>query len=337
MPANLTPEYKAAEAAFRKARDPRDQLDCLKDMLRTIPKHKGTENMRADLKKRIKELTTALAGASATGGARSGPATVIRPEGAAQIAIIGPPNSGKSTLHVALTGSHSTVGDYPFTTQYPQPGMLDYEDVQIQLVDLPPISAEHPVPWIANALQTADGCLLVIDLPHAGCVAEVVALHDLLAERRIHLVPHWPMGAGPSPVNDPFATVLPTLVVANKSDQLDDPGAELGVFAELTGYEYDGVAISARTGGGLEQVGRALWQRLDVVRVYTKIPGQKADFGRPFTVHAGDTVQDVATLVHKDIAKSLRFARIWSGNEFDGRQVGPEHVVTDGEVVELHV
>ena len=105
MPANLSPEYKAAEAAFRKARDPRERLECLHEMLRTIPKHKGTEHLQADIKARIKTLAEEFEGGRKGGGSHSGPALVIRPEGAAQVALIGPPNSGKSSLHARLTAS----------------------------------------------------------------------------------------------------------------------------------------------------------------------------------------------------------------------------------------
>jgi len=335
MPANTTPEYKKAEAAFRRARDPHDQLDCLREMLRAIPKHKGTESMRADIKTRIKELTDAVTGPKA-GGVRSGPPTAVRREGAAQIALLGPPNTGKSSLHVRLTGSHATVGDYPFTTQFPLPGMLPYQDITIQLVDLPPVSAEHPVPWIANALQPADGCLLVVDLAHPGCMAEVLTLVDILAARRVHLTPTWPDTLGEYSVDDPFATVLPTLLVANKSETIEEVAAELKVFEELTDLWFPMLAVSTRTGMGLDALAGQLFERLRIARVYTKIPGQDPDMTRPFTVAAGATVRDVAELVHKDIAASLRFAKIWGGGDFDGQQVGPEYLVTDGEVVELH-
>jgi ribosome-interacting GTPase 1 len=336
MPANTTPEYKAAEAAFRRARDPRDQLDCLREMLRTIPKHKGTEAMRADIKTRIKELTEALTGPKA-GGARSGPPTVIRPEGAAQIALVGPPNTGKSALHDKLTGSHSQVGDYPFTTQFPVPGMLMHDDVAIQVVDLPPITPEHPVPWIANALQTADGCLLVVDLAHPGCMEEVVELHQLLEERRVHLTPLWPVDNDhPRPVDDAFATVVPTVLVANKADLIADIVTEMRVFEELTRLAYPMLAVSADTGDGLDRLGAWLFSALEIVRIYTKIPGEPADMTRPFTLRRGATVHDVAVLVHKDIAAGLRFARIWGPSGFDGAHAGPDHVVADGDVVELH-
>jgi len=337
MPANTTPEYKAAEAAFRRARDPRDQLDHLREMLRTIPKHKGTEAMRADIKTRIKELTEARAGPRAT-GARSGPPSVIRPEGAAQIALIGPPNSGKSALHARLTGSHSQVGDYPFTTQHPVPGMLAHQDITIQLVDLPPIAWAHPVPWVANALQTADGCLLVVDLSAPDCTEAVIELHGILEERRVHLTPMWPVDdPGPPRVDDAFGAVVPTALVANKADLVSDVMTELRVFEELTRLAYPMLAVSALTGDGVDRIGSWLFATLKIVRVYTKVPGEPPDMTRPFTVRPGATVHDVARLVHKDVAAKLRFARIWGRSGFDGTHVGAEHVVVDGDVVELHL
>src|SRR5512137_2699441 len=138
MPANLSPEYKAAEAAFRATREPRERLDWLREMLRTIPKHKGTEHLQADIKARIKDLGEQVEGGRKAGG-HGGPALVIRPEGAAQIALVGPPNSGKSALHARLTGSGAVDAPYPFTTQFPEPGMLAYEDIHLQLVDLPAV------------------------------------------------------------------------------------------------------------------------------------------------------------------------------------------------------
>src|SRR4029453_6493053 len=160
MPANLTPQYRAAEAAFRKARDPSERLASLREMLSVIPKHKGTDHLSGDIKRRIKELSEELEGHK-KGGARGRPAIVTRPEGAAQIALLGPPNSGKSSLHVRLTASNAHVGPYPFTTQYPEPGMMPYEDIHFQLVDLPAIAPEHPVSWLPSTLQTGGALLLL--------------------------------------------------------------------------------------------------------------------------------------------------------------------------------
>jgi ribosome-interacting GTPase 1 len=343
MPANLSPEYKAAQEAFRKAREPEDRLACLREMLRTIPKHKGTEHIQADLKTRIKELTEELTGPR-KGAARGGPAHSVRPEGAGQVALLGPPNSGKSALHARLTGSHAVVGAYPFATQAPLPGMLPVEDVQLQLVDLPSIAESFVEPWLGNALQQADAALLVVDLLDPDCVGEVAVLRDKLAEKRVRLVdPAVPEPAAPAGVVlsddeglDPFRVDLKTLLVVNKSDQLDDAAAELAVFRELTGIGYPSFVTSAQTGAGLDAIGPALLRLLGVVRVYTKVPGHPPELARPFTLRGAASVRDVAQLVHRGRAAELKFARLWGSAEFDGQQVSPEHAVRDRDVVELH-
>jgi len=180
MPANLSPEYKAAEAAYRKAREPRERLEYLREMLRTIPKHKGTERLQADIKARIKELGDEI-DVGRRGGGHGGPALVVHPEGAAQVALIGPPNAGKSLLHARLTASGAQDAPYPFTTQFPLPGMMPYEDIRFQLVDLPAVAAEHPVPWLQATLQSADAALLVVDLGEPACVDQLADVHATLA------------------------------------------------------------------------------------------------------------------------------------------------------------
>lgn len=359
MPINPSPEYKDAEAAYRRARDSTERLRCLKEMLRTIPKHKGTERVQADLKTRIKSLTEELTGPR-KGGARTGPLQAVRPEGAAQVALVGPPNSGKSSLLARLTGAHSEAAPYPFTTKAPVPGMLPYEDVHLQLVDLPPISADFLEPWYANALQTADAAMLVVDLADPECVDHVPAIRRLLDERRVTLTERWPadpapagetaprprpgtdVDAGAEPgdaeeeMEDPFRLLLPTVLVANKSDLDPDP-EEVEVLEELTGVKYPALSVSAETGAGLEDIAPMLFRGLEIVRVYTKAPGREPDRDRPYTLRRGATVLDVARLVHRDLAESLKFARMWGSGAFDGQQVGGEHVVADRDVVELHV
>lgn len=344
MPTNVTPEYKKAEEAYRKAREPKERLECLRQMLSTIPKHKGTEHLQADIKSRIKDLTEDLAGPK-KGGKRSGPALVIRPEGAAQVALLGPPNGGKSALHQRLTGSRAQSGPGPFITQFPEPGMLACDDIAFQLLDLPSMSPEHSPPWIASALQTSDAAVLVVDLSDPACVEQVQFLLDTLSARKISLVARWPGPAGDvdasgrdepaDAVGDPFRVVLPTLLLANKCDLAPDP-EEVAVLEELLGVQFPTLRVSARTGQGLGELAPWLFSALAIVRVYTKAPGKDAERDKPFTVRRGDTVLDVARLVHKDIAETFRFARIWGSGVFDGQQVGAEHQVADGDVVELH-
>jgi ribosome-interacting GTPase 1 len=339
MPTNVTPEYKKAEEAYRKAREPRERLDCLREMLRTIPKHKGTDHLQADIKTRIKQLTEELAGPK-KGGRRSGPAYVIRPEGAAQLCLLGPPNSGKSSLHARLTGSHSEAGPYPYTTHLSVPGMLPHEDIHFQLIDLPPVSADFMESWLVNALQPADGALLVVDVSDPECLEQVPMVLQRLAEKKVFLTPAWPGLEAPSetrPDNDDvFRLDLPTVLIANKSDLDPDP-EEVEVLEELLGLRFPALTMSAKTGAGLDALGDFLFRALEVIRVYTKTPGKAADKDKPFTVRRGDTILDVARLVHKEVARDLKFARMWGAEVFDGQQVGPEHLVNDGDLVELHL
>ncbi len=341
MPANLSPEYKDAEAAFRQARDAKERLECLRQMLRAIPKHKGTEHLQADIKTRIKHLTDEVATAKKSG--RTGPVHVIRAEGAAQVALIGPPNAGKSSLHHRLTGSQAEVGPYPFTTQEPRPGMLAFHDIHFQLIDLPPICMEHPLPWIAKALQPSDGCLLVVDLQQADCLDQAEAIRTSLAAKRVILGPEWPsdvsatsLGDEAGEIRDPFTRDLPTLLVATHADELSRPLEELSVFRELLGISYPAMSVSSTTGEGLEAIGPWLFEHLAIVRVYTKAPGRPPDSARPFTVRRGDRVQDVAALVHRDLGDAIKFARIWGEGHFDGQQVGREEPVRDGDILEFH-
>ena len=351
MPANLSPEYKRAEQAFRLAREPRERLDCLKDMLRTIPRHKGTEHLQADIKSRIRELTDEI------GGTHAGPAHrhhthAVRHEGAAQICLIGPPNSGKSTLHAALTGSKAAIGAFPGTTREPLPGMLHFEDISFQIVDLPPISRGRLEPWMSGLLQTADAAWLVVDLADPECAEHVLAVCAELAERKITLTDRWRgchgdrepgastgtpgrSGCRTEDASDSLTAELPTLLVANKSDL--DPGAdEVSVLEELAGVRFPAFAVSAKSGQSIERLAPFVFSGLGILRVYTKPPGQPPDRTRPFIVRRGNTVADVARLVHQDVARSLKFARLWGSGAFDGQQVGPDHAVADGDVVELH-
>ena len=341
MPANLSPEYKAAEAAYRKAREPRERLDGLREMLRTIPKHKGTERLQADIKARIKELSDEI-DTVRRGGGHGGPALVIHPEGAAQIALIGPPNVGKSLLHARLTGSGAHDAPYPFTTQFPLPGMIPFEDIHIQLVDLPAIASEHPLAWMPATLQSADAALLVVDLAEASCVEQIEDVHAVLRSKQVTLTERWGApstapDAETTSEGDPFALALPTLLLANKSDRIADADAELEALREVSGMRYPALAVSALSGHGLAEIGAALFHQLGIVRVYTKTPGHAADKTRPFTLRRGQTVRDVARQVHKDLERTLRYARVWGHSGFEGQQVGAEHVLADRDVVELHV
>ena len=253
------------------------------------------------------------------------------------------PNSGKSLLHARLTGSSAKSGPYPHTTQYPEPGMLRWEDVHFQLVDLPAVSSAHPLPWLGSTLQSADACLLVLDLSDPDCLEQVAAVQADLNQRKVSLVTSWPCDAaapGGDAVDegDLFALRLPTLLVANKADLLANAATDLAALGELEEPHFPTLLVSAETGQGLGDLGPWLWQALGLVRIYTKTPGKPALHDRPFTLRRGEqTVGGVAKLVHREMAKSLKYARVWGRSVVaEGQHVGRDHMLADRDVVELH-
>ena len=182
MPANVTPEYRNAEQDYRRASNHQEKIAALERMLATVPKHKGTEKLQADIKHRLSQERTET---HRKGAPHSAPFYLVEKEGAAQVALVGPPNSGKSQLTAALTHARPEVAAYPFTTRMPIPGMMFFEDVQIQLVDLPPFSREFTEPWLPQVIRGANASMLVADLSDADVLDEIEFIETLFAERRL--------------------------------------------------------------------------------------------------------------------------------------------------------
>lgn len=323
MPANLTPQYKAAEAAWRQAKSLEEKRQALEAMLATIPKHKGTEKLQADIKRRLARLRQE----EEARAPKHGPLFRVEPEGAAQVVLLGPPNSGKSALLAALTRAEPAVADFPFTTTRPQPGMMPFEDVKIQLVDLPPITASHMDPWLPNLVRGAEAAVLVVDPTSPEVPEDVEVVRHRLAEVRIPLVGNLPEDA------DPRDSPLPTLMALTKVDRAREE--DLRVLEELYGTTYPVVRLSPVTHLGLELFKVTLWRGLDLLRVYTKPPGKPVDRTAPFVLPVGSTVLDLAERIHGDVAEKLAFARVWGG-KVEGQKVSRDFQLRDRDVVELH-
>ncbi len=327
MPANLTPEYLDAEKRFKAAQTTDEKLDALEEMLATIPKHKGTEKMQADIKRRIAKVRGELQHKG--GPARGAAVSHIEKQGAGQVVLIGAPNTGKSLLVRKLTHATPEVADYPFTTRLPCPGMMPFEDIQIQLVDLPPVHPESSESWVPQVIRYADAALLVVDLAAPDLLDEIETTVGQLETSRIFLRDQrlFDQPAG--------SIALPTLLVANKRDI---PGAaeNASVLEELYRARFPMISVSAESGDGLEELKRAIFTRLDIVRVYTKAPGKKADYTAPYVLKRGSTVVALAERVHHDLAQSLRYARVWGHGKFEGQMVQRDYVLVDRDVIELH-
>lgn len=327
MPANLTPQYLEAERVFKAAKEPDAKLAALDDMIRLLPKHKGTDRMLAGLRRKRSELVDECEKAKVKG--RRGPSFRIPPEGGGQAALVGAPNAGKSSLLRALTKATPEVGDFPFTTREPVPGMMAYEDIAFQLIDTPPITADFMFPWMVEICRNADAALFVADLSTDDALEHAAVVRARLAEKKVELVPQAPRESG-APVKR-----LRTLLVGNKADAAEALD-RFDVLAELLGEDYRRIAVSALTGQGLPELRALLFDFMEVIRVYSKMPGKKPDMDAPFVLPRDSTVMDLARKVHRDIAERLKSARLWGDGVFEGQTVKRDHVLHDGDVVELH-
>lgn len=329
MAVNLPPHYHDADARYKKAKTPEEKLAALREMWVLLPKHKASEKVQAELKTKISELTDEIEQAK-LGPKKAAPGTFKVPkQGAGQVVFLGPPNAGKSRLLTRLTKATPAVAPYPFTTREPVPGMMEYEDVRVQLVDLPPVTADHYEHFVTDITRAADAALLFLDLADDDGPAATLAGVDRLKSARRELVRERPAE------DDPTTYALPTLLVANKGDD-EAADIRLELARETLADRFPLFVVSAEQGTGLDELRKAIYERLGVIRIYTKQPGKPADMTSPFTVPAGSTVAELAGKVHKDLEETVKSARVWGSAAFDGQTVGRDHVLRDKDVVELH-
>jgi hypothetical protein len=326
MPANLTPQYLKAEQWYKTATTNEEKTLALEEMLRVIPKHKGTEHLQADLKRKLSQIRDA-----ATQQKKAGKHVDIfhvPRGGAGQVVLLGTPNCGKSSIVAALTNAKVHVADFPFATSAPVPGMVTFEDVHIQLVDMPPITADYAAPGQVGTYRNCDIIAIVIDLC-ADVEEQWLICTDFLESRSLLI-------GGGTPARDDQGNALgkKAFCICTKAD-IAPPGA-LEKLKSLWPRSFEFVEVSTQTGAGFAELPAKLWGLLGLIRVYAKPPGKPADMTDPFTLPAGSTVMDLATLIHRQLADKLKSARIWGTGVYDGQHVQRTHVLNDKDVVELH-
>ncbi len=328
MPANLTPQYLEAEARFKQAKTTSEKIEALEVMMAVIPKHKGTERLRGELKSRMAKLKAELQKKPAIG--KSEFIYNVKREGAGQVVLMGLPNSGKSSFLSRITHANSEVGDYPFTTQKPVPGMMTFENIQIQLVDTPPVQLDHVEPGFSNLVRNADALLLVIDLTEDP-VFQTEILADQLSQMRVRMVGKESISSA-----EPGTLVLKGLLLGNKCD-IKSAMEGYQALLHRFGDAFPVFPISAREEMNLEELKKEIYLILDKVRVYTKAPGKDPDLREPVIMKKGSTVDEVALSIHKDFAAQLRYARIWGSGKFDGQMVKRDYRINEGDVIEFHI
>jgi hypothetical protein len=325
MPANLPPQYFEAEKRFRAAKEPEEKIAALQEMLAIMPRHKGTDKLHAMLRQKIARFSQEAERKFAT-ARRTG--FYIGKEGAGQIMLVGPANAGKSQLLASLTEAIPEIAEYPFTTKTPIPGMMKFEDIQIQLVDTPPTGHKEVRVLLANSLRNADLIAIVVDASREP-VGQVEATLEGLKESRIE------------PLNDsmqvtPGSYARKMMIVGNKND-LAGSSKHWECLRSQYGKSFPMVSISAREGRGLQDFKSATYQALNIIRVYTKTPGSKADLTDPMVLEKGSTLGEAAESLHKDFYQNLKYAVVWGSGKYDGQRVSKEHVLRDGDIVEFHI
>ncbi len=329
MPANLPPQYYETERRYRRAKTFEEKISILQEMLAIMPKHKGTDKLQADLRARISKLKKT--NLKKKGPHRSPNPYQIPKEGAAQVGLIGPPNTGKSSILSFLTRVSSPIASYPFTTHEPVMGMMHYENIKIQLIDTPPIAPEFIFSWMEDVLRRADLLLIVLDLEKDDILEQMEVVFEKLKELKIK-----PEEQNHEKDIDKGVMYKKVAILANKCD-FQGIEEKLSILRELYGEHLPVMECSVKSFQKMEEVKSKIYHFLNIIRVYTKIPGHSPDMQDPVVLKRGSLVIDAARSIHKDFANNLKYTRIWGSNEFKGQKVERGHLLEEGDILEFHI
>lgn len=297
---NQSPFYQKAEQEFLEATSDEERLACLEIMMKEVPKHKSSENMRRNLTNRYKKLKDSLDKQKKSG--KSSQVGIKKAD--MQCVLAGFPNSGKSTVFKTLSEQDSKISIYPFTTYEPQLGTFMFEDAQIQIID----NASFPR-HNKSLINSTDTLLLVVD-----DLKQINESQDYL-----------------------YRTKSKIILIYNKKDLLNETNLRKTESTLKSKYKkFDYIFFSDKpTKKELDEIKEKIFKTFPIIRVYTKEP-KKNPSKDPMILKTGSSLKDASEKILKGMSKKIIRARVWGpSSKFGGQVIGLEHILKDKDVVEF--
>jgi len=344
MPVNAPVEYFKAEEKFLSARSRDEKIKYLEEMIRLLPKHKSSENVLRNLRKKLAKLRS-----QQEKKAVSKPKFVIKKEGAGQVCLMGLTNSGKSTLLKQLTNVDVEIANYAYTTKEPVVGMMRYEDVQIQLIEIPSTFTND----VMSVVRNCDGIVFVLD-GEKNLDEQKQRLLEIMQNSKIKInekpkdikIEKKTLGGIEirggyrirGSIDDVKQILLASgysncLVIVNENVDIEDI---MDAMDRSLVYKNAVYLVTKRKDIDFERIKEEIWSMLSLIRIYTKSPGKSPE-KNPITLPVGSCVRDAASMIHKDFLSRFKFARVWGKSvKFNSQKVGLDHVLADKDILEIH-
>jgi len=295
---NQSPFYQRAEQEFHEATTDEERIACLEIMMKEVPKHKSSENMRKNLTNRYKKLKMNVVKQKKSG--KGGQAGIKKAD--MQVVVAGFTNSGKSTLFKTLTGLNPKISPHQFTTFKPQLGTFKFEDAPIQIIDIPPFPNHDK-----SLINSTDTILFVIE--NLEQIKE--------AEKFLYRSP------------------AKIILILNKIEDYDKRKIEANLKSKFKKYDYIIIDCQNPTKPELEKLKKKVFETFPIIRIYTKEP-KKEPSKEPMILEKGSTFKEAAEKILKGMSTKIKRARVWGpSSKFGGQVIGLEHILKDKDVIEF--
>ena len=294
---NQSPHYKKAEQMFLSSETPKDKIFWLEEMIKQCPKHKSSEKMLANLKTRYKKIKTQISKSSKAGK----PSKQGIKKQDMQCILTGMPNTGKTSIFNTLTKQKEKTSPIAFTTYQPKLGTINFEDVKIQIIDMPPFPSQDQ-----GLLNSTDTLLVIIDN-----INQLAQTEKFTAKSKAKKI-----------------------FIYNKADILSEK-EKRKITSTLKSKKLDFILFSAVNPQNIFELNKKIFKSFPIIRIYTKEPHKPATKD-PMILKQGSSVGNVAEKILKGMSKKIKKVKIWGpSSKFAGQPVGLEHTLKDKDTIEF--